>query len=96
MFSVREKRFIAEKIQEIIRSTNHPELPEGEIEFDIHIKGKEDWSWANIKNNGSVKVPGVNPWNEHQDKNYPGDIEQDIRDHQFDSNFDVEIKDMVY
>lgn len=69
MFSVREKRDIADKIQKILRKTNHPELPEGEIEFYIHVKGKEDWSWADIKNNGSVLIPGVNSWNEMQDQN---------------------------
>lgn len=53
MFSIRQKQKIADEIQKIIRATNHPELPDGEIEFEIHIKGKEDWSWADIKNNGS-------------------------------------------
>ena len=68
MFSVREKRKIADEIQKILRATNHPELPEGEIEFSLHVKGAESWSWADIKNNGAVTAPGVNPWNEMQDK----------------------------
>lgn len=67
MFSVRQKREIADKIQELLRSTNHPELPKGEIQFHLHVKGAESWSWADIFNNGAVKVPNVNPWNEHQD-----------------------------
>ena len=67
MFSVRQKREIAEKIQQILRETNHPELPDGEIEFDLHVKGAEDWSWADIKNNGAVTNPDINLWNEHQD-----------------------------
>lgn len=54
MFSVRQKRDIADKIQTILRETNHPELPEGEIEFTIDIKGAEEWSWARIRNNGGV------------------------------------------
>ena len=33
MFSVRQKREIAEKVQKILRETNHPELPDGEIQF---------------------------------------------------------------
>lgn len=69
MFSVRQKREIADKIQKILRETNHPELPdpEYEIEFLIHVKGKQSWSWADIKNNGSVLNPIANVWNEQQD-----------------------------
>lgn len=68
MFSVREKREIAEKIQKILRDTNHPELPEDEIRFNIHVDGKESWSWADIKNNGACINPGINEWNEFQEK----------------------------
>jgi hypothetical protein len=68
MFSVRQKREIADKIQKILRETDHPELPEGEIEFQIYIRGKEAWSYANIKNNAACLEPWVNPWNELQDK----------------------------
>lgn len=68
MFSAREKQLISNGIQEVIRATAHQELPDGEIDFDIHIKGKESWSWANIKNNGRCKNPSINPWNEMQDK----------------------------
>ena len=67
MFSVRQKREIAQKVQEILRATNHPELPKGEIEFSLQVKRAAVWSWANIQNNGAVAVPGVNPWNEAQD-----------------------------
>jgi hypothetical protein len=65
MFSVQQKREIADKIQKILRETNHPELPKGEIEFHIHVKGAESWSWADIKNNGSILNPGINPRNEY-------------------------------
>ena len=68
MFSVRQKREIADAIQKILRSTDHPELPEGEIKFSLHVKGAEDWSWADIQNNGAVTNPDVNSWNERQDK----------------------------
>ncbi len=67
MFSVRQKREIADAVQKILRATNHPELPEGEIEFILQVNGKESWSWAFIRNNGSVTEPEVNPWNEMQD-----------------------------
>jgi hypothetical protein len=67
MFSVQQKREISEAVQRIIRATNHPELPEGEIQFHLHVEGAETWSWADIENNGAVQNPGVNPWNELQD-----------------------------
>jgi hypothetical protein len=68
MFSVRQKREIADKVQQILRETRHPELPEGEIQFCLHVDGAEDWSWADVRNNGAVANPEVNPWNERQDK----------------------------
>jgi hypothetical protein len=67
MFSVRQKRDIADAVQRILRKTNHPELPEGEITFNLFVQGAEDWSWAQIRNNGAVPNPGINPWNESQD-----------------------------
>ena len=67
MFSVKQKREIADAVQQILRATNHPELPATEIQFTLHVKGAEDWSWADIKNNGAVDKPDVNPWNELQD-----------------------------
>jgi len=67
MFSVRQKRDIAEKVQDLLRVTGHPELPIGEIEFDLSVRGAESWSWALIKNNGAVTNPSVNPHNELMD-----------------------------
>jgi hypothetical protein len=67
MFSIRQKREISDKVQKILRETNHPELPDDEIEFHLHVDGAESWSWADIKNNGSVSNPAINPWNEKQD-----------------------------
>ena len=66
MFSTQQKRQIAGKIQVILQETGHPELPEDEIRFHIHIKGKEGWSWADIHNNKAVEEAGINPWNEAQ------------------------------
>lgn len=68
MFSVRQKREIADAVQKILRETNHPELPSGEIQFLLHVNGAESWSWADIKNNGSVTQPSINPHNEAQDQ----------------------------
>lgn len=67
MFSTQQKREIAEAVQKILRATNHPELPAGEIQFQLSVLGAESWSWAVIKNNGQVTQPDVNPWNEAQD-----------------------------
>lgn len=67
MFSTRQKREIADAVQKILRDTNHPELPAGEIQFALHVEGAESWSWADIRNNGVMAEPGVNPWNERQD-----------------------------
>ncbi len=60
MFSVEEKREISRKVQEVLRATNHPELPPmGEIGFSLHVDGAESWSWADIRNNGAVPAPGL-------------------------------------
>jgi len=67
MFSVDQKRTISKRVQELLKETNHPELPDGEIQFHLHVDGAESWSWADIKNNGSIVTPSVNPWNEAQD-----------------------------
>lgn len=64
MFSVDQKRAISDKVQAILKETNHPELPEGEIQFLLHVDGAESWSWADIRNNGAVLEPDVNPFNE--------------------------------
>lgn len=70
MFSVKQKREISDKVQKILRETNHPELPEGEIQFHLHVDGAESWSWADIKNNGAVTNPGMNVYNELQDRDF--------------------------
>jgi len=75
MFSVRQKREISDKVQGILRETNHPELPNGEIKFHLHVDGAESGSWADIKNNGDVPNPDVNPYNELQDhKEIPNNL----------------------
>ena len=67
MFSLNQKRQIADAVQKILRDTNHPELPpDGEIQFHLHVDGAQSWSWADIKNNGAVPNPDINPWNELQ------------------------------
>lgn len=68
MFSLKQKREIADAVHRILRETDHPELPpRGEpIRFHLHVDGKESWSWADIQDNASVTNPGVNMWNELQ------------------------------
>jgi len=70
MFSMLQKREIADKIQIILRETNHPELPQHEIQFHIHVMGATNMSWADIKNNGAVLNLSVNAHNEKQDKRF--------------------------
>lgn len=68
MFSVNQKRMIADAVQRILRETQHPEPPEGEISFKLEVAGARNWSWAEIRNNGAVTDPDVNPHNEAQDR----------------------------
>lgn len=69
MFSVKQKREIADKVQQALRDTGHPELPGGEIKFVLQVTGADPtWSWAEIRNNGAIHKPSKNPWNELQDK----------------------------
>lgn len=79
MFSIQQKREIADAVQKILRSTNHPELPPGEIKFMLRVEGAERWSWAEIKNNGAVAVPDVNPWNELQDDGHGGMVRRETK-----------------
>ena len=64
MFSVKQKREISDAVQKALCDTKHPELPEGEIQFNLHVDGAESCSWADLRNNGAVPFPSVNPWNE--------------------------------
>ena len=68
MFSVQQKREIADAVHRILRDTEHPELPpRGQhIHFQLHVEGAEPWSWADIHNNEAVPKPNANPWNEQQ------------------------------
>lgn len=77
MFSVREKREIAEAIQIKLRETNHPELPgpEEEIAFELYVWGSTGMAFACIRNNGRVPNPSVNPHNEAQDTFGKGEVD---------------------
>ena len=60
MFSSKLKSEIAQKVQDILQKTKHPELPHGEIQFLLHVDGTEGDSWANIRNNNSKNMTPVN------------------------------------
>jgi hypothetical protein len=71
MFSVKQKRLIAEAVENILRDTKHAELPgdfDEPISFTLLVEGTESWSYAEIKNNSAVLVPDVNVHNEFMDK----------------------------
>lgn len=68
---MRQKREIAGAVQQILRDTQHPELPEGEINFQLHVDGAESWSFADIRNNGAVTNPGINLHNEFTAEGMP-------------------------
>jgi len=70
VFSIREKRAIADAVQKILRATGHPELPRGEIQFLLRVAGEEPWSWADIRNNGAVSDAGGISWNERFDERW--------------------------
>lgn len=56
MFSSDLKKFIAHKIEEILKDTNHHELPTTNIQFILHVDGSTNWRWANIRNNNPLPM----------------------------------------
>jgi hypothetical protein len=60
MFSPQQKREISMKVQAILQETANDELPDGEVQFILHVDGAEDWSWANIRNSGARDIPVPN------------------------------------
>ena len=66
MFSTAQKQKIAEEVEKLLLSFNHPEMPKQRPSFTLHVEGKEPWSWADIEPNWKYenKAPVVNPWNE--------------------------------
>jgi hypothetical protein len=74
MFSIAQKRAIADQVQALLRATAHPELPAGEISFLLHVDGAAAWSFADIRNNEAVNDPQANPWNER-----PADVGRDAQ-----------------
>lgn len=51
MFSKDLKSEIADAVQAILHLANSPELSKGEIKFLLHVRGIDEESWADIRNN---------------------------------------------
>ena len=68
MFSMEQKRKIAEIIEKALLELNHIEMPKEKPKFKLHVDGKEEWSFADIEPNwvfdDGNKKPSVNPFNE--------------------------------
>lgn len=71
MFSIEQKKKIAEEVEKLILSFNHPEMPKEKPKFKLHIEGKESWSWADIEPNWTFtenNKPNINMFNELNSK----------------------------
>jgi hypothetical protein len=64
MFSVKEKQHIAAVLEKTLLELNHPEMPTEKPMFELHVDGKESWSFADIKPNWTYDGKPGNPWNE--------------------------------
>ena len=56
MFSKAEKQMIATKIEELLLSLKHPEMPTERPKFHLRVEGKEGWSWAEIDPNWTFET----------------------------------------
>jgi len=69
MFSVDQKKQIAEAVEKTLLSFNHPEVPTEKPSFKLHVDGKESWSFADIEPNwiyNDNNKPGLTLFNEIQ------------------------------
>ena len=66
MFSREEKTNIATAIEKLLLDLDHPEMPKKRPSFQLHVEGKEKWSWAVINPNWSYTntEPTTSHWNE--------------------------------
>jgi len=66
MFSQAQKKDIAAKVEAILLSYGHPEMPREKPNFKLHVEGKESWSWADIEPNWTFenRESGINSHNE--------------------------------
>lgn len=70
MFSLAQKREIAAKVEAILLSYGHPEMPTEKPCFKLQVNGRNPAvSWADIEPNWTfddIHKPGINPHNEMQ------------------------------
>lgn len=66
MFSLQQKKPIADAVEKVLLSFDYPEMPKMRPVFRLHVKGAESWSWADIEPNWTFedREPGINAWNE--------------------------------
>ena len=67
MFSMEQKKQIADAVEKLLLSFDHPEMPKDQVSFTLHVEGENSWSWADIKPNwtfNDLRQPSVNPHNE--------------------------------
>jgi len=68
MFSKDQKIKIAQEVEKILLSFDHPEMPKNEPNFTLKVEGKGVWSWAEIKPNWiydrTNRKRSINPFNE--------------------------------
>lgn len=51
MFSAEQKHIIAAVVESVLLALDHSEMPKERPVFHLHVRGKEGWSWADIKPN---------------------------------------------
>lgn len=70
MFSLKQKQKIAEEIEKLLLSFDHPEMPKERPSFHLRVDGNEYWSFADIDPNWTYqnKKADINPHNEAQEK----------------------------
>ncbi len=74
MFSLEQKQKISAEVEKLLLSFNHPEMPKEKVNFSLFVRGKEEWSWADIKPNWTfyeTNKPIINPHNESVAKGNP-------------------------
>lgn len=54
MFSPEQKRYIAQRVEEVLLSVANSEMPKQQPNFHLHVDGAEYWSWADIEPNWKV------------------------------------------
>ena len=55
MFSFKEKQKIAAGVEKLLLSIGNPEMPLSKPYFELHVAGKEAWSWADIRPNTTIR-----------------------------------------